>query len=70
MAFLLRFTLGHPDVTSVIVGTADPAHLAANVEAASRGPLPSAVHEEAGRRLTAARTSPGTVPREGGQPSR
>jgi aryl-alcohol dehydrogenase-like predicted oxidoreductase len=61
-AFLLRFTLGHPEVNSVIVGTADPAHLAANIEAASRGPLPSAVREEAGRRLTAARTSPGTVP--------
>jgi aryl-alcohol dehydrogenase-like predicted oxidoreductase len=62
MDFLLRFTLRHPGVTSVIIGTANPAHVSANVEAASRDPLPPAVYEEAGRRLAEARTSAGTVP--------
>ena len=36
MEFLLRFTISHPDMHTTIVGTKDPDHLAANVEAASR----------------------------------
>jgi aryl-alcohol dehydrogenase-like predicted oxidoreductase len=35
----LRFTLGQAGVTSAIVGTTDPSHLQANIEAASHGPL-------------------------------
>jgi aryl-alcohol dehydrogenase-like predicted oxidoreductase len=40
MEFLLRFTISHPDMDTTIVGTKNPEHLAANIEAASRGPLP------------------------------
>jgi aryl-alcohol dehydrogenase-like predicted oxidoreductase len=39
MEFMLRFTLSNPDVNTTIVGTANPDHLKANVEAATRGPL-------------------------------
>jgi aryl-alcohol dehydrogenase-like predicted oxidoreductase len=49
--FILRFTLSHPGVTSAIVGTGKLGHLRANVEAASRGPLPADVYDEANRRL-------------------
>ncbi|HZL06468.1 MAG TPA: aldo/keto reductase, partial [Coriobacteriia bacterium] len=51
MEFTLRFTLSHPDMTTTIVGTANPEHLAANIDAASRGPLPEGLYAEAGRRL-------------------
>jgi aryl-alcohol dehydrogenase-like predicted oxidoreductase len=51
MEFLLRFTLSHPDVHTTIVGTANPNHLAANVSAAAKGPLPPDVYEETKRRL-------------------
>lgn len=50
--FLLRYTLSHPDLHTTIVGTANPAHLAANVEAAARGPLPPDVYREAQRRFS------------------
>ncbi|MEX0761146.1 MAG: aldo/keto reductase [Dehalococcoidia bacterium] len=57
-SFMLRFTLSHPDVHTTIVGTLNPGHLAANAEAAQRGPLPADVYEEAKRRLDAAGESP------------
>src|SRR5215472_12216284 len=47
MEFMLRFTLSHPGLSSTIVGTANPAHLAANVATAERGPLPEDLYEEA-----------------------
>jgi aryl-alcohol dehydrogenase-like predicted oxidoreductase len=50
--FVLRFTLSHPDVHTTIVGTSDVGHLAANVAAARKGPLPADVYAEARRRLT------------------
>ena len=50
--FILRYTLSHPDVHTTIVGTANPAHLAANVAAAQKGPLPPDVYAEASRRLS------------------
>lgn len=53
-SFLLRFTLNHPGMSTNIVGTKNPAHLAENVEAARRGPLPADVYAEAKRRLDAA----------------
>lgn len=53
-AFLLRFTLSHPDMHTTIVGTKNPDHLAENLKAAAQGPLPAAVYEEAKRRLDAA----------------
>lgn len=52
--FLLRFTLNHPGMSTNIVGTKNPAHLAENVAAAGRGPLPADVYAEAKRRLEAA----------------
>jgi aryl-alcohol dehydrogenase-like predicted oxidoreductase len=52
--FMLRFTISHPDVTTTIVGTLDPQHLTQNLAAASLGPLPADVYEEAKRRLTEA----------------
>jgi aryl-alcohol dehydrogenase-like predicted oxidoreductase len=51
--FILRYTLSHPDVHTTIVGTLNPEHVAANVAAARKGPLPADVYQEARRRLTA-----------------
>jgi aryl-alcohol dehydrogenase-like predicted oxidoreductase len=62
MDFLLRFTLTHPDITSVIVGTANPSHLATNIAAAGLGPLPEALYQEAHRRLAEATTAPSAIP--------
>jgi len=50
-AFLLRFTLAHPDIQTIIVGTLYPEHLQENIEAVRQGPLPADVYEEAKRRL-------------------
>ncbi len=52
--FLLRFTISHPDLSTTIVGTLDPDHVAQNVAAASKGPLPADVYNEARRRLVGA----------------
>jgi aryl-alcohol dehydrogenase-like predicted oxidoreductase len=49
--WMLRFTLSHPGVDTVIVGTLDPEHLASNVRAAEAGPLPADAYAEAKRRL-------------------
>jgi aryl-alcohol dehydrogenase-like predicted oxidoreductase len=51
MEFVLRFTLSHPDLSSTIVGTSRPAHLAGNIAIAERGPLPDDLYEEARKRL-------------------
>jgi len=51
MEFMLRFTLSHPGLSSTIVGTANPAHLAANIATAGRGPLPEDLYKEAKKRL-------------------
>ena len=53
MEFMLRFTISHPDMGMTIVGTANPDHLAANLAAAAKGPLPADQYEEAKRRLSA-----------------
>jgi aryl-alcohol dehydrogenase-like predicted oxidoreductase len=53
-AFLLRFTISHPDMATTIVGTRNLAHLAENVQTVQQGPLPIDVYEEAKRRLEAA----------------
>jgi aryl-alcohol dehydrogenase-like predicted oxidoreductase len=50
-AFLLRFTLSHPHVNTIIVGTLYPEHLRENIAALERGPLPAEVYEQAKRRL-------------------
>ncbi|MBL7134468.1 MAG: aldo/keto reductase [Phycisphaerae bacterium] len=61
-AFMLRFTLSHPHVNTVIVGTLSADHLAENVAAAERGPLAPDVYAEAKRRLDAAGQSPEEMP--------
>ena len=45
MEFVLRFTLSHPGLSTTIVGTANPAHLAGNIAIAERGPLPADLYE-------------------------
>lgn len=49
--WMLRFTLSHPAVDTVIVGTLHPEHLAQNLSAAAAGALPDEVYREAKRRL-------------------
>jgi aryl-alcohol dehydrogenase-like predicted oxidoreductase len=51
MEFVLRFTLSHPGLSTTIVGTANPVHLASNIAVAERGPLPASLYEEAKKRL-------------------
>ena len=50
-AFVLRLTLTHPDVHTIIAGTKDPAHLSENLEAVQRGALSADTYAEAKRRL-------------------
>jgi len=51
MEFTLRATLSHRGMTTNIVGTLNPDHLAENIAATGRGPLPPDVLEEARRRV-------------------
>jgi aryl-alcohol dehydrogenase-like predicted oxidoreductase len=51
MEFVLRFTLSHPGLSTTIVGTSNPAHLASNLSVAERGPLPADLYEEAKKHL-------------------
>jgi len=51
MEFVLRFTLSHPGLSTTIVGTANPAHLATNIVTAEKGPLPADLYEEAKKRF-------------------
>ena len=57
-AFLLRFTLSHPNMHTTIVGTLIPEHLQDNLKAANAGRLPVDVYAEAVRRLDAAGEKP------------
>lgn len=50
-AFLLRFTLSHPECHTTIVGTLNPQHLQENLAVAARGALPEDVYHEAKARL-------------------
>ncbi len=61
MEFMLRFTLSHPDVDTVIVGTMSPEHLMNNIAAAEKGALPEDIYAEAKRRLSAAGEDPALV---------
>jgi aryl-alcohol dehydrogenase-like predicted oxidoreductase len=51
MEFMLRFTISHPDLHTTIVGTSNPEHLAANIAAARKGPLPPEEYEAAQTRF-------------------
>ena len=57
-AFMLRFTLSHPDLDTTIVGTASIDHLRENLAVAAAGPLPEDVLREAKSRLSAAGATP------------
>ncbi len=57
-AFLLRFTLSHPDLHTTIVGTMNPDHLAQNLRAVEAGPLAPDVYAAAKRRLDAVGEKP------------
>lgn len=50
-AFMLRFTLSHPQIHTLIVGTMNPEHVKDNVRTAQQGPLLPEVYAEAKRRL-------------------
>jgi aryl-alcohol dehydrogenase-like predicted oxidoreductase len=56
--FLLRFTLSHPHLSTTIVGTKNPEHLADNLRFAAKGALAPDVYAEAKRRLDSAGHSP------------
>jgi aryl-alcohol dehydrogenase-like predicted oxidoreductase len=58
MAFVLRFTLSHPDLHTTIVGTSNADHFRANVAAAEQGPISADLYEQAKERLTAAGSAP------------
>ncbi len=60
-AFVLRFTLSHPHIHTIIVGTSRAEHLAENVAAVRSGPLPADVYAEAKARLDAIGQSPSPV---------
>jgi len=49
--FLIRYAFSHPAISVGIIGTASQSHLAHNVSAAEKGPLPEAVYKEAQKRL-------------------
>ena len=57
-AFMLRFTLSHPDLDTTIVGTSSLDHLRDNLAIAARGPLPADVLDEARSRLASAGARP------------
>ena len=50
-AFNLRYTFAHPDISTVIVGALDPAHVRQNVRMLEKGPLAPDVMAEVHRRL-------------------
>jgi aryl-alcohol dehydrogenase-like predicted oxidoreductase len=50
---ILRYTLSHPHCHTTIVGTCNHEHLAENLAAAERGPLPSGFYEEIRSRVAA-----------------
>lgn len=51
MEFMLRFTISNPDMTTTIVGSANPEHLLDNVKVAAKGPLPAAIYAAACKRF-------------------
>ncbi len=48
---ILRHTLSHPHCDTTIVGTCNPAHLAENLAAAAKGPLPQDLYEQVTDRI-------------------
>ncbi len=52
--FLIRFALNHPDIGTMIIGSQNPDHIAANARAAAKGKLADSIYAEAKQRLDAA----------------
>ncbi len=52
-AFLVRFALNHPGISTMIIGSKNSDHLAANIQAEARGKLPDDVYREVKLRLDA-----------------
>lgn len=50
---ILRYTLSHPEIATVIVGTCNPTHLAENLAAAEQGALPAELHAQISSRVAA-----------------
>jgi aryl-alcohol dehydrogenase-like predicted oxidoreductase len=50
-SFLLRYTLSHPHVDTIIAGTLYPEHLQENIQTLLKGPLSAQVYAEAKLRL-------------------
>lgn len=48
---ILRYTLSHPHCHTTIVGTCNSAHLAENLAAAKKGPLPTELYNEITQRV-------------------
>lgn len=46
-AFLLRFTMSHPDMDTTIIGTSSVEHLEQNIETAKQGKLPDRLYHSA-----------------------
>ena len=53
MEFMIRFAMANDNVDVALVATTDAAHLAADVEYASRGPLDPELFQTACERLAA-----------------
>jgi aryl-alcohol dehydrogenase-like predicted oxidoreductase len=51
---ILRYTLSHPQCHTTIVGTCNADHLAENLAAAARGPLPAELYASIAERVAAA----------------
>lgn len=60
-AFVLRYTLSHPNADTIIVGTTRTEHLQENIDAVMRGPLSPGVYAETKLRLDQAGESPEPV---------
>ena len=50
-AFVLRFTLSHPNLDTTIVGTKNSEHLKENVSASNKGKLSQEIYDESKKRL-------------------
>jgi aryl-alcohol dehydrogenase-like predicted oxidoreductase len=63
IAFILRYCLAHPGVSTVINGTINDDELSENLRTAQRGPLPRDVVTETNRRLATVDMVPAKIPR-------
>ncbi|MDB5510077.1 MAG: yqkF [Hyphomicrobiales bacterium] len=67
--FMIRFVLSNPDVDVALVGTTNPAHLAADIEFAARGPLDEDLYCTARKRIAEAGGGPGQGRYKSGGPT-